>query len=614
MRRPAPWRRWWPWALVGLACVLVAFRDRDGTAMAAEAAAVVNPTALGRAMLDEGFPAEVAMKFANVRTELITSEPGHYRFRQTMPGVPTTRDVEILVTESSIGFAAGTELLPTSRGFSVHPQQLEVQPIGGGYVLRSAFYIPPGELSAEEIAALAPRRLPSTRTSWKLRLIPVAYAETPPGIAVQAAVAVSNAGSGSTGTFIRPLPAGSAPPATPGQSFWDNIHWSDDHYIRDYEAVAQELNDTSFSRRGQAWQENELRLARERRAAARPNTLVAAGFAAWELYNALRDWWNADEELTELERCAANPTARTTQRARSEDPNYARAAGERLAEARSELRVNNGIRGANTITNFAAARIPGPLGAAAAALSSGNDAMLAGVHEGIMRDVGRGIVRCGAQYVAAEVSYSYSESQRDPTPEHPSWSSLTEVLNGKLIFGVDGGAGRVEEGSGWGSYRWADRGGYYCDTYSLSVEGALAMYIRGDVTGSAIVETAPGRSERFGTFDLSLEAAGAGLTNVNHGGVGNAHEPGVHAGTPWGYRCKPYAGSADRNGTGEVHCNFKDVPVLAGGTFLSDFEQADRSDPDHVIVRSCRLVLKPLAARPRADPTEPPPPPPRGAL
>jgi hypothetical protein len=555
--------------------------------------------AAAKELIAAGFPPEIAAQFPSVTSEVVVNEPGHYWLRQELPEAGLVRDEEVRFTQVALALPDGAPSLVTSRGILIYPLILSAEPKPGGYLMQTGFYIPPGQLTDEEVADLAPQPAQPVALVSGARLAPVggALAGTSPGIVVDGAVGVSDAASGA-GDLGSTMIKNHAAESASNPKFWESIDAMDDYYINDTEGVGQTLREENFARRGIEWQENELRIARDSAAAARFNGLLAAGMSLWEAYRAISDWLTADDQLSALERCNANPTNPIKR-----DPKDVAATADRLSEVRNELRVNNTIRAVNVIANFFASKIPGPVGVAAQVLSSSNDSMLSEDQQHIMSGVSQGVVTCAATYIEVTVRYRYSVSFVNIPPVRGKTNDrgmANEIFDAKVVVPLINGA--IPETREWGSYRDSEDGGYDCVTYRELTTGSAAASVSGQQDGFASPN--PGQPPTP-TFSLSLNVEGHGLSRLDASVGFDYNDP--NTGQEF---CKANPTVTSQDGTASITCLFTNVDLVAGGLYV-DAGSVTTTSTNGTESLQCQAIVKPLFAKPERDPTAPAPPPAR---
>lgn len=545
-----------------------------------------------------GMPAELAGRYSAVTTEVTSSAPGHYRYEQRLPAQGLLRDVEMRFTQMTLTVPGDVVPLVTTRGIHIYPLLLSAEPIEGGYLLQTMFYIPPGELTDDELAALAPQ--PATALgAGTARLIASLAGVAAPGaggVLVQSGIGVADTaapGSGGSGGLGNTLIQSQPSQASSNLGFWDNIDAMDDYY-NNLQDTQQFVRENDFANRGIAWRENELRIAREAAAEARLNNVAAGGVALWEAYNAVRDWWSADDELTALDDCNRN-TTNPLQRDQSEID----AATERIGDVRNELRINNTIRGVNILTNFFAARIPGPVGVAAQVLSSGNDAMLHEDQGHIMSGLSTSIAPCNPTYLKVQVRYRFSLSFVNDPPQRGRTNDrgmVNDLYSATIVVPLQNG--QFQPNGGWGTFRHAESGGYDCVEYSYLTTGAAAAHVSGGQDG--FVRPDP-EEPPTPTYLVSVAVRGQGLVTMDDV-LGFDHQ-----GDDGNPVCTQHPNATSQDGSASLNCSFPGVDVLHGGAYQdpTGYATSDLGETESV---TCHLVVTPLVAPPPQDPTAPAPP------
>jgi hypothetical protein len=587
------------WILVPL---LVVFAACDTKVPTTPAPVAVQPTAspvtsatlqpLGSPnpdLIEAGFPPEIAALFPTVTTDVVIDEPGHYRVRQDLPEAGEVRETEVLLTSITLEPPFDAVWLSTTRGINIYPLSMTGDSLpNGGFVFRTAFYIPPGELTDDELATLDPQPASAAASTIRLASFSGAGAPVPGGVLVEGAVAVSEGGSGSLGAPM-------ARSSRVNVNFWENSTSSSS-----WQETIQNRRDVDFANRGVEWRANERRLARESAGAARLNTALSIGLAAWEAYNAVLDWWNADDQLTALSNCN-NSTDNPLHR----DQGEIDAANDRISDARNELRVNNIVRGANVLVTGTAGRIPGPIGAGITALTVGNEPMLSEAQANIMSGVSRSVAPCATTYLKLHVTYRYGLSFVNDPPERGLTNDkgvASDVFDGTVIVPFKNGAfGKNGE---WGNFRHTESGSYDCVRYDDLTVGAAAARATASQDGFATpAPDAAAGTPPHPTYQIGISVEGH-LLMTREKVIGFDHtDGGVEV-------CKALPDVVGQEGDASLGCTFTGVDIAAGGTYMDDSNYGTRT-PGTTDSVTCRLVVTPLSEPPERDPTAPVPPEPR---
>ena len=543
-----------------------------------------------------GLPPELAGTFGQVTTRLVTNDPGHSRIRQELPATHQIRDTEIRVTAVHLDVPPDAMTLLTDSGIQVHPVLLQLEWLPRGYILRTSFYFPPGELSPEEYQGLAPVQ-PITAggeisSDAGIAAGPVADGES--GVLEDTAVRVADASAdvGETDTLLKP-PQGTDGIAQDKLGTWDNIDAMDSVYkdpanptpeeiLRNADESGQWIRDQDFANRGISWKENELRIAEETADAARFNGLVASGLMLWQAYKGIRDWWRTDDELKALSDCN-NDTTNPLHRDQSDID----ATNQRISDVRNELRINNAIRGANTGLTYLAGKLPGPAGLAALALTSAGDSMLAEDASHITSGLSGSVAPCKPKFIKVSVAYRFSGSH-DEHPVNDSSGQVNDVFDAVVIVPLAGS--QIKEVGRYGQYRHGETGKNDCASFSNSMIGPAAAYVTGEQDGF-ITSTDP-KVPPTPTFHLAISIVGKDLL------VSNVFS-GCTAGPP----------ESRQDGTATLTCDVTKVDVVHGGLY-KDPNGTSSSGATSTVSQTCRVIVEPLLAAPAPGLAEQDPPPP----
>lgn len=564
--------------------------------------------ALEAALLDQGYPPDLAKLFSSITTEVVAADGAHYHYIQQVPALAMKFDVSVTLLQNERRAIDGGTRIRTARGFDVYPLSSNFASRPDGYQRDTSFFVPYESLPPDVLNELGWG--PRARTIVRDETHPISFSRTQapstPGVVVQSSVTASS-------SFVNA-------PTMPGNSATSTLSGAQRSSQSTYDFVRETLQREG---RGMVEMEEAWRKMAAARFYNRVNGVLTTANAALELFRTGSDWLSADAELNAAEDCLNNPTNRLAQRAPTEDPNHARATSEPIQTARDEVDLNTAIRLGNTVTNTAASMTVGGVpGLALTAVSSGNDAMLAETQQRLLADIYKGVVPCGPRWAIGTVAFIYSERVDRKPPGRGATNSdrdsVIEVFDGTVnmalveegrAIGKDAPAllakGLVEPARGSGAYRWNNSGNYDCVTYLLNVTGQAELYASGGLAeerGDPRLGEVPGAP----LFSLSVTVTGTGLSVKE-----TATHLEVERSTSVAH-CVASTPTGTEDGTASILCDFSRVDFLHGGTYFSDDSyRDDGADPNHAKSRSCRLTLVPQSTRP---PDLSPPPPPPGCL